>query len=211
MTFPLRQKCSAAFPRITLSDVMGFLCSSGYFIMPTPYNLNSLSCNLKCPWWCFQLASSIKSYSILLAIIIFLNPYFIACFINTCRVSAWARCWEHRPRASLATSPSPCRRHSGQNQYVICEVASWNNFDKYLYSGHEIDISIRVFMHRLLLQIRTERRSGYTVQAWALLPYVWHHCGTCQGSCTCCSLLRTMMTWNSTYSTSYSRLHNLQQ
>ena len=77
MIFPLRQKCAAAFPRITLSDVMGFLCSSGYFIMLMPYNLNSLSCNLKCPWWCFQLASSIKSYSILLAIIIFLNPYFI--------------------------------------------------------------------------------------------------------------------------------------
>lgn len=77
MTFPLRQKCAAAFPRITLSDVMGFLCSSGYFIMLTLYNLNSLSCNLKCPGWCFQLASSIKSYSILLAIIIFLNPYFI--------------------------------------------------------------------------------------------------------------------------------------
>ena len=88
--------------------------------------------------WLHQLKATLFYWPLL-----FFSTHILSwCFINTGRVSTWAHCSEHRLRASLATSLSPCRRHSGQNQYVICEVASWNNFDKYLYSGHEIDISI---------------------------------------------------------------------
>ena len=152
MTFPMKQNSAAAFPASSVGcqGIFMQLWIFYHFIILMPYNWSSLSCNLKCPWWCFQLASSIKSYSILSTIIIFLDPILL-CFINTWRVSALARCSEHRQRASHATCP-PGPQDSDQRQAWICEVASCNDFDKYLYAycpGHEIDISIRIFMHRL--------------------------------------------------------------
>ena len=79
--------------------------------------------------WLHQLKATLFYWPLL-----FFSTHVLSCFINTCKASVWARCSERRLRASPELSLCPCPRQSDQNQSEICEVASWNNFDKYLYA-----------------------------------------------------------------------------